>query len=48
MPRQTITQSCRSDLWLPHNEAADLFIVALIVGQIGVPPNARAVIHTFM
>ena len=48
MPRQTLTQSCRSDLWLPQNETADLFIDPFIVGQIGVPPNATADIHTLV
>ena len=48
MPRQTLTQSCRSDLWFPQHETADLFIDSFIVGQIGVPLNATADIHTFM
>ena len=30
MPRQTCTQSCRSDLWLPQNEMADVLSIHLL------------------
>ena len=48
MPRQTFTQSCRSDLLLPQTETADVLSIHFIVGRIGVPPNDTADIDTIM
>ena len=47
MSRHTCTHSCRSGLWLPQTETADVLIDLFIVGQIG-STNATATMHTFL